>query len=342
TTFYDSLRTDRPLVGRKSAVLRIEAARQEARAGATWLRIEGEPGVGRSRLLAEMIRRFADQGDLIVGAGPHSSGAPVPYGALHPVVSALLDTDAELRSLVTRADLFPDGLSRAGLEELSNPRGLVTLTGGSDRAAAVAATLAAAVRDALRRERPSRLVLALDDVERWDELSQRALSRLPGLLLEAPVLVLSVGSPLGLDHATSRVVNLEGFSQEEAEEFLRGEPSPPSSANPPSRTTRRLLPLYLDQLLSIGESQTEDSLPLRLADAVAHRVDRLSLQARRVLQAASVLGQRCAVLELSDLVTAADFDEALSELVKKGFISRVGASVDIIHPLVRELVETSI
>ncbi len=343
TSFYPTLRTDRPLVGRHSAVVRVESARTDAAEGLTWLRIEGEPGVGRSRLLAEVVRRSADQGDFVVGAGPHSSGAPVPYGVVRAIVAALLDVEeTDLATASQRNDVFSDGLARAGLEELSDPRGLATVAGYSDRAPAVAAALAAAVRAALRREAPPRVILALDDVARCDELSQRALAQLPELLVREPVLVVSVGLPGGLDPSTSRIVQLEGLTQEEAEEFLRGEPSDRRHETPPSRSSRRLLPLYLDQLLSIGESQTDDSLPLRLSDAVAHRVDRLTVHGRRVLQAVAVLGRRCAVSDLGELVVDADVGDALGELSKKGFVAISGSTLEILHPLIGELVEASI
>jgi tetratricopeptide (TPR) repeat protein len=115
------------------------------------------------------------------------------------------------------------------------------------------------------------------------------------------------------------------------------------------------LPLYLEQLLSLGEvSPNDDSLPMGLADAVAQRIDRLTVQERRVLQAVAVLGQRSSTTELAALMVGArgeasvpqpadlDVDRTLAELAKKGFVTFQRASIDIVHPFVAELVEASI
>jgi serine/threonine-protein kinase len=343
--FVPPLGTERALVGRAGAMERLDRARAEAGSGVVWLRIEGEQGVGRSRLLAEAATRFAAQGDLVVGAGPHPSGALVPYGSMRPVIAALLEVEeAALASVATRDSIFTESLARAGIAELVEPRGLPAAAGASDRSGAVAVALAAAIREACRRERPSRLVLAFDDVRRCDELSQRALSSLPAQLGYEPVLVLTVGAPVGLDPSASRLVHVDGLTLEEAEAFFRGEPSDRVvESEPPGRGARRLLPLYLEQLLALGETNpSDDSLPLRLADAVAQRVDRLSVQGRRALQAAAVLGQRAALDELREILADGDLTAALGELSEKGFATLDGESVDIVHPFVTELVEAFI
>src|SRR5690606_9321265 len=69
---YSSRPADaRPMVGRKELLQRIAEAREAALRGAVWLELTGEPGVGRTRLLEESAQRFADRGDLVVGAELH-------------------------------------------------------------------------------------------------------------------------------------------------------------------------------------------------------------------------------------------------------------------------------
>ena len=83
----------------------------EAERRPVWTRIVGEVGVGRTRLLNEFAQRCAQQGDIVVGAGPHPTLAPVPYWTVKNLLASLFGIDvSELATLMER-DLFVDPIS---------------------------------------------------------------------------------------------------------------------------------------------------------------------------------------------------------------------------------------
>ena len=87
--------TDRDLIGRRAELEIIEKALKEARAGARRiLLIEGEAGIGKSRLVEE-VRRLADECEFafLLGAAD-SIEQHTPYRAWRTVLLALLELDA--------------------------------------------------------------------------------------------------------------------------------------------------------------------------------------------------------------------------------------------------------
>jgi len=116
-----------------------------------------------------------------------------------------------------------------------------------------------------------------------------------------------------------------------------------SGGSEPAGDERVFVPLYLEQLrlLGLALDSVPHALPRRLADAVSQRMQRLSMAARRTLQAASVLGTRAPraqVLELSQQ----NGESGLELLKSAGLVLEQDDQVEIIHPYVRDLVEASI
>ena len=76
------------LVGREVEIGRLEAALDTAGAGdAACLALEGEPGIGKSRLLTELRRRAEERGHIVLHGQAAEFERDLPFG----VVSETLD-----------------------------------------------------------------------------------------------------------------------------------------------------------------------------------------------------------------------------------------------------------
>ena len=90
------------------------------------MHVVGESGVGKTRFLTEVAETAAAEGDLVIGAGAHPTGAPVPYSAIRTIMTELLEVDeSELARMAGRDDEFGSALAGAGVDEVMNPSGHV-------------------------------------------------------------------------------------------------------------------------------------------------------------------------------------------------------------------------
>ena len=336
-----------PVVGRQAEIDKFAELRTSAHERAVWLRLVGEPGVGKTRLLSELAQRAEAAADFIVSATTHPSGAPVPYHPIRTLLARLFDVEAaRLPELATNAMLDP--LVRAGIAEVLDPKGLTGLPGAS-RAGAVGAALAQGVRMAARKSGSGLVVIVIDDLQSADGLSQSALMALLDTDGMVSLLLMTSAQPMrevGTHHAALSNMTLRGLDEEETRHFLAG--TAPDRARAVSRETttdpgsRLFLPLYLEQVKALGASSAHDeTLPTRLADAVMARVERLDLPARRLLQTITVLGERATLEAVKELAPNNDLSP-LDSLTRLGLAKIANGEVVIAHPFIRELVEASI
>lgn len=329
----------RRLVGRQRELTSLLEARDEALGRPVFVHVAGEAGVGKTRLVDAFAERASIDGDLVVGAGPHPSRAPVPYHPIASLLGALLDVEPEqLGGLAASDDVFGEPLTRAGVAEVADPRGLA---GAEERgrAGAVAAAMVTAIGVAMKRSESGRVCMIADEVSRFDGLSQQVLVELARQLGPESVLVLSTGSaaPSGLP---AREIALGGLPADGVVEFLSDGAVVDGVGELGGHGA---LPLYLEQIQGAGGvlDGPDDTLPPRLADAVALRIERLDFAARRVLQAAAVLGDSCPIDWLRELVPDRNLGP-LQSLEAQELVEVVGDHVHLWHPFVRDLVESSI
>ncbi len=336
-TAYPTLSAASSLVGREDELWVLEEARQRASDAPAWVHLVGEPGIGKTRLLTEVARRAAEDGDLVVGATPHPSRAPVPYAPIRDLMTRLLDVDeADLVRLALPSSGLDDPLARAGIREVTEPVGLEGFEERS-RVGAVAAALAAAVHQAQRRSGTGRVLVLLDDLPHCDGLSARVLGHLRGPC-PAGVLLLTAGRTGHVPGEWADALSLIGLDDDAARRFLA---DGPGSLPKEGASGRFLTPLYLEQVQALGLPLDDERLPARVADVIARRLQRLSLEAVRVLQAAAVLGDRCSRGWLDHVLEPLDPD-ILEGLVGDGLLRRSADTVELGHPFIRDLVLASI
>jgi len=272
------------LVGRAAEREAIERALER---GEGLMVIEGEPGIGKSRLLAHLADRAAEQGCCVLEARASEFEADLPYAVFAEALG----------------DEFADAGDRHGTHRALRE----TLAG-----------LAGARRP---------VVACFDDVHWADPASLDALAALvhrppPGRVLLAvttregqmpPVLAAAVGAALREERVVP--VALAPLTAAEAAELVGDAAAAvyeQSGGNP----------FYLEQLararsLAPAPSAPDDLVPPAVAAALAAELAALSPEARRVLEAAAVAGDpfeprlAAAVADASDAAALAALDELL-------------------------------
>ncbi|MGB3050406.1 MAG: protein kinase [Polyangiales bacterium] len=341
-SFYPPLGSQRLFVGREDELHLIREHRHAATQGAHWVHVFGEPGVGKTRFLTEIAEGAAAEGDLVIGAGAHSTGAPVPYSAIRTIMAELLEVDdSELARMAVRRDDLGSALAGAGVDEVMNPAGLLGGDGRS-RTGAVAEALASAVRSARARASSGRVMLIVDDLSYCDGLTQRTIVELSRALGTEPVLLVTAG-----DHdrgiLADEAIHLQGLDSEQAEQFLAGSFHLRLVSGLDKLTASvggQVLPLHLEQLEALGVTPEDGPAP-RMADAIARRMERLEVDAQRLLQSAAVLGRTC---DLDALRRVSENDElhGLDELAGNSLVQLDGGRVSIVHPFIADLIAASI
>jgi serine/threonine-protein kinase len=326
-----------PIVGRDEDLAWLETRRQQATLELVGARIVGEPGAGKTRLVREFLDRARSDGDLVVATGPDPYWAEAACFTLRDAVRALAKlSDDEIQSRTF------DGASpeaTLGLAEI--------FSSGSKREARRSPlerrhALAEAVRWALEEASSSgrRVILAIDELHRVDASSRAAFADLIGEPPQCAALVLVTHVP-GFD---------TGWSSAHPARVLTGLPPPIVSRllsrNRPSErlrvmeenTGRGVLPMYVEQLARFASEGGSDAPP-RLADLIGRRIDMLDPEARRVLQALAVIGDRVELKTIEQLVPKAPkLAQAVASLESVGMVERRDQLISTSHPLLREVV----
>lgn len=311
-----------PLVGRDAELSALTELLGQARQGYTRLALlVGEPGIGKSRLIAEVARRAAGSGfAVLVGRCSEDEGAPPfwPWAGVLRDLSDVLgaDTLRKLAGTDQLAGLLPTAaaLDRAGAAPAAGPSVDAERFRISD---AVARLLAAA---AARRP----LLVVLDDLHWADPSSLRLLRHLADHLVDARVLIVTtrrahpapagvlaeVGAALGRRHALR--LDLPGLSADGVTELVHavtGEaPAAQRAASLRERTDGN--PFFLVELLRLPGAA---EIPAAVTDVVARRVARLPEPTQELLRTAAVIG-RLYDVDLLAAVAGGDVDTVLDDL----------------------------
>lgn len=339
-----------PLIGRDGDMRHARAVLQAALAGgAHWMVIRGEPGIGKSRLLAEVCREAGAAGATVVGAAVPDFGPARGTAAWRALLAKLLG-----------AAPSDDAAQLAGLLDAALPRPMhAHALALLDRPLASPAQAAYAALDSAARERGTLevlrhllharaagdgLVLALEDLH-WAEAPALALlARCMAACADSPLLCAVTTRPQSEVFDAARrswaaalpALTLDlGPLPEAAARELAGH----LAAAEPALAQRCVEraggnPLFLEQLLRATGDAVRDLLPGSIQSLVLARVDRLSAVDKSALQAASVLGQRIEPGAWRSLLNA---PPQPGPLVEAGLLRpQDDGSVQFVHALVRD------
>ncbi|MFD6801215.1 adenylate/guanylate cyclase domain-containing protein [Streptomyces cyaneofuscatus] len=293
-------RFDAPFVGRTTELSSLDKSLEDAVRGDRpgLLRVTGEAGIGKTRLVREWLTRRSGAGAFAYGAGRCRTYGD--HGTLAPLADAV-------------RSLLPNAHSPASGDEATDDA-MALLSGGLLRDGTPNAPfedMCAALTVALKRTARHRpVVLVFDDWHAAAPLLVRTVDRLTGNAGPARVLVICAGRPeeaqdAGAGGARQGHLQLTGLPREEAARLaaglarLDGRPAPADD---------RLLarsegnPLYLEQLLvgdgTAAASGPEGELPPTLQALLGARIGALARAERGVVDLAAVIGREFAAAEL--------------------------------------------
>jgi class 3 adenylate cyclase len=341
------------LVGRVRETAQLAAAADALRAGQGRLVVvDGEPGIGKTRLLEWLQEQLRDDVTWLDGHCAAYGGQPLyhaPAEALRAWVA--VDDVVERTATLERLGLEPDALPY--LATLLSPD---AGEGGSGNSAADDFGLAlgqayAAWITGLCRERP--VVLAMHDIHWADQCTLELLERLVNLIDEYPLMIATTSRVAADAHdrrfrerarlnRADRVVELRlgPLADAEAEELLSQ--LAPGELEPEARRQVLALaegnPLYVEQLLrSLLESGglaarhtwaltvPAAQLPTGLESLLVARIAALPRDARRVAQVGAVLGRTFGPSVLSLVSGVDDVERNLARLLRADIIREIRA-----------------
>jgi len=315
--------------------------------------IVGEPGIGKSRLIADALARFADHRTLIAHGRAYEFERQLPFAVLTDALDAYLGSivTARLRALgaphrALLAGVFP---SLAEPEVTS-----ATVAAPSQAGHAVRALLELLSAD-------QRVVLVLDDVHWADQASLELVVHLLHRPVPATAIVLAFrpaqaprilrqGVADACASATCAEVALGPLRRADADPLLAAI----GSAERRDSIYRESggNPFYLEQLVRAAASDASPQgdadladVPVAVSRALAAELDALPPATRLVVDAAAVAGEPfssdlvCAITEREPGPVRAAFDDALA----RGLLARtrVPGRFAFRHPIVRRAVYAS-
>jgi len=342
--WYDPARPT--FVGRRAELATLEEVWTAAAAGLRQVVfLGGEPGAGKSRLLAEVATTLHRAGaTVLLGTCAAEFGPPYqpfvePIEALLP--RATVDRDAErLRTLAGRPAPAPDHEHRPELFD----------------------ALVDAVR-AAAGEAP--LVLALEDLHWAGPASLQLLAYLVERTAECPLLVLATHRTTTPDRSAALVgtiaqlyrldgvrrLDLAGLDTEDIAEFLLADSR---LSLPRARSSAAVLrdqtggnPFFLRELwrdlVARGGRPGDLRAPMSVRDTVASRLERLPAAERQTVELAAVVGED---VDVAILLAAAETGRAVTLTALDGVIASglleaplsAGGAVRFPHVLARQAV----
>jgi class 3 adenylate cyclase/streptogramin lyase/predicted Ser/Thr protein kinase len=309
--------TSSALVGREPELtrLRVEFENAVASSNASLLVIVGEAGIGKSRLVAELVDTIAGESRILSGRCV-SYGEGITYWPLREMVESLVGDDDG--ALVDRLAADPSAAWVASR--------LLRVVGRADGLLTREETFEAVPRffRALAAEAP--LLVVVEDLHWAEPTLLDLLELLPGRLEGTPLLLVGTARSDLLEERPAladRAMRLAPLNALAAASLLEG------GAELDAERRANLLaaaggnPLFLHQLRAAAEHGGLDGLPPDLRALLGARLDRLSPSERETLEMASVVGREFwpgALAALLPPAVAGELHTLLARLIRLEFI----------------------
>lgn len=344
-----------PLRGRDSDVVDLVRVLERAASGHLSLAvIEGEPGIGKSRLLAEVLQAGRIRSMEVRTARALELEQTRPFGVLVEALGCAPDANDPRRRAI--AELLATRTGEAGPITISSDASL--------RFQAVDAFVDLVESSALQRP----MLLGLDDLHWADASSLLTLDALARELPDLPMAIICCRRPAprgaeastmtaGFSVAGASVLELQGVDRDALRALVRD----CLAAEPGERLMAELAvangnPLFVTELLAALDHENAITVvdgsaeldptgrPPTLRLTVLRRLSSLSDDALDVLRAASILGTRFSVSDLAATThrSVLALSPALREAVAGNVLEEDGTRLRFRHDLIREAVYTDL
>lgn len=287
-----------------------------------------EAGMGKSRLVAEIIRLARKRGFVGYGGACQSSGTNTPYLVWRPIWQAFFDLDLEMQPRKQirwlegeLEELAPEHLDALPLLELvlgfSLPDNDFTKAlEPQDRKSTLEALLEDCLRSAVKE---SPLLIVLEDLHWIDPLSCDLLETLARISENLPICFVVAYRPTDFPHLQIphmealpyfTKIELDDLAAADAEQLIRAKLAqlfPERTGSLPKSLTRELMlksqgnPFFIEELLNYvhdrglnpfdSESFKALELPASLQMLILSRIDQLTEPQKVTLRVASVIGR---------------------------------------------------
>lgn len=331
-----------PVEGRDRELASASAALRRAAGGESGvLLVTGALGIGKTRLVEALLAEAEPLGFHTLRGAVHEEEGRTPYGPLVEALDPLVERRPELTAALTDS-------AQAALARLlpSLPHGPGGAPEGVDRHrvfSAVAQLLGQAAAD-------QGVVVALDDMQAADEATVALFHHLARsarhnrLLLiasmrdeplpGAPALVRS--SLLGRGVAVELALGpLDRTALAAVAQRAAARPLPPHTLRAVERSAAGN-PLFAEELATSIDASCELTVPARLRELLARRLEGMESFGEQVLAALAVVDDGFSREELAALAADEGVDEALADAEATGMLECVRGRYRFRHALVRE------
>ncbi len=316
--------------------------------------VRGDPGVGKSRLVAEFVRSAEALGFASHTASVLDFGAETGRDAMRTLARSLLGVpatsdeasrrEAIARAATTRSMADDRRLFFHDLRVVPPPAELRALATAMSTAARQSGSLHALCELATHASAVSPVILIVEDIHWADGWTLERLAALALLAAKQPLLLVMTtrfaGDPTAgawratLHGAPLLAIDLGPLSDDDALR-LAAQASSMASALVRSCVERAEgNPLFLLQLLLNAGEAAQASLPGSIQALVHTRMDRLAAGDKLALQAAAVLGQRYTVEALRHLIESPNYDG--QPLVEHFLVRPDAGELLFCHALIRD------
>ncbi|CAN5366328.1 adenylate/guanylate cyclase domain-containing protein [soil metagenome] len=307
--------------------------------------LRGDAGLGKTRLVEDMIRRAGLRGMTIHTAGALSFGgsreSEIPRVLFRSLAQSV---PADGARFTPREEALAAELGGAAIPE--HLRAVHNALDAIARRKGRAEVLAKLLKHAATA---SPLLIVVEDLHWADTETTELLADVLASLGDFPAAIILTtrpdGDPMtaawrtGLAHVAFTLLDLLPLDAAEAEKlaFL---------LDPRILDAKRLVdraggnPLFLVQLLHHLGDAAHLPLPASIRSLIGARLDKLEERDRRTLSAAATLGMRCTETELAYMLDPDPVD--IGDLVARHLLRRTRDGLEFVHVLVRESVYDTI
>jgi len=316
--------------------------------------VRGDPGVGKSRLVAEFLATGRDLGFSCHAAPVLDFGAETGRDAVRSLARSMLGVDGAADEATRRMAIERASQARTmASEQLLFLHDLLDVTPPTELRA-LAAAMSTTAREqgslhalcdivaAVGAVRP--LLLVVEDIHWADAWTLERLAALAVLAARQPLLLVMTtrfaGDPsagawrTSLHGAPLTGIDLGPLTSADSQRLAALSSTMPAALVASCVERAEGNPLFLLQLLLDAGAAAQTSLPGSIQALVHTRMDRLAAEDKAALQAASVLGQRFAMDALRHLLDRAGYDPRL--LVENFLIRADSGEFMFCHALIRD------